>query len=168
MCVCVSVYVCICMYIYIYIYIYVYVYVGGVSVCVRVCVRVLAVYNRAQAQRISNREFKLWTFLQGTESRVATFLAETSVMSHQSLNRQAKTKRESPTAVEFESRTPKSDHGSCENVYSAQPLCWSGCESTPPPLTRAQYGKMESKYPEGGHSQSVLRPHGVFNVPLYI
>ena len=29
------------------------------------------------AQIISNREFKLWTFLQGTESRVATFLAET-------------------------------------------------------------------------------------------
>ena len=39
-----------------------------------VCVCVLAVYNKAQAQRISNREFKLWTFLQGTESRVATFL----------------------------------------------------------------------------------------------
>ena len=33
--------------------------------------------------RISNREFKLWTFLRGTESRVATFLAETCVMSHQ-------------------------------------------------------------------------------------
>ena len=48
------------------------------SVCV------LAVYNKAQAQIISNREFKLWTFLQGTESRVATFLAETCVMSHQS------------------------------------------------------------------------------------
>ena len=41
-----------------------------------VCVCVLAVYNKAQAQRISNREFKLWMFLQGTESRVATFLAE--------------------------------------------------------------------------------------------
>ena len=77
---------------------------------------VLAVYNKAQAQRISNREFKLWTFLQGTESRVATFLAETCVMSHQSLSRQAKTKSESPTAVEFGSRTPKSDHGSSENV----------------------------------------------------
>ena len=49
-------------------------------VCVFVCVCVLAVYNKAQAQRISNREFKLWTFLQGTESRVATFLAETCVM----------------------------------------------------------------------------------------
>ena len=47
-------------------------------VCVYVCV--LAVYNKAQAQRISKREFKLWTFLQGTESRVATFLAETCVM----------------------------------------------------------------------------------------
>ena len=57
-------------------------------VCARVCVcmcvrlRVLAVYNKAQAHIISNREFKLWTFLQGTESRLATFLAETSVMSH--------------------------------------------------------------------------------------
>ena len=52
--------------------------------CVRapVCACVLAVYNKAQ--RISNREFKLWTFLQGTESRVASFLAETRVMSHQS------------------------------------------------------------------------------------
>ena len=54
--------------------------------------------SKAQAQRISNREFKLWTFLQGTESRVVTFLAETS------------------TAVEFGSRTPKSDHGNSENV----------------------------------------------------
>ena len=69
-----------------------------VSVCVCVCVRVrvcvcvLAVYNKAQAQRISNREFKLWTFLQGIEYRVATFLTETRVMSHQSLSRQAKTK----------------------------------------------------------------------------
>ena len=45
---------------------------------------ILAVYNKAQAQRISNREFKLGTFLQGTESRVATFLAETCVMSQQS------------------------------------------------------------------------------------
>ena len=30
---------------------------------------VLAVYNKAQPQRISNCEFKLWMFLQGTESR---------------------------------------------------------------------------------------------------
>ena len=89
-----------------------------VCVCVCVClfVCILAVYNKAQAQRISNRKFKLWTFLQGTESRVATFLAETCVMSHQSLSCQAKSKCESPTAVEFESRTPKSDHGSSENV----------------------------------------------------
>ena len=36
---------------------------------------------------------------------------------------------------------------------------------TPPPLTGGQYGKMEPKYPEGGHYQSVLRPQGVFNVP---
>jgi len=27
-----------------------------------------------------------------------------------------------------------------------------------PPLTGEQYGKMEPKYPEGGHCQSVLRP----------
>ena len=56
----------------------------NVCVCVSVyecvCVCVLAVYNKAQAQRISIREFKLWTFLQGIESRVATFLAETCVM----------------------------------------------------------------------------------------
>ena len=62
---------------------------------------VLAVYNKAQAQRISNREFKLCTFLEGTEFRVATFLAETCVMSNQSLSRQTKSKYESPTAVEF-------------------------------------------------------------------
>ena len=64
----------------------------------------LAVYNKAQAQRISNFEFKLWTFL-----------AETCVM-FLSLSRQAKSKCESPTAVGFGSRTPKSDHGSSENV----------------------------------------------------
>ena len=38
---------------------------------------VLAMYNKIQAERISNREFKLWTILQGTEPRVATFHAET-------------------------------------------------------------------------------------------
>ena len=47
---------------------------------------------------------------------MATYHAEKCVMSHQSLSRQAKTKSESPTAVEFGSRSPKSDHGSCENV----------------------------------------------------
>ena len=31
-------------------------------------------------------------------------------------------------------------------------------ESPPPPLTGEQYGKVEPKYPEGGHCQSVLRP----------
>jgi len=81
------------------------------SVCARVrtCLFecVLAAYNKAQAQRILNREFKLWTFLQGTESRVATFLAETCVMSHQFLSRQAKSKYESPTAMEFGCKTPK-------------------------------------------------------------
>ena len=34
--------------------------------CASVCVCVLAVYNKAHVQRISNREFQLWTFLQGT------------------------------------------------------------------------------------------------------
>jgi len=37
----------------------------------------------------------------------------------------------------------------------------------PPPLTGEQYGKMELKYPEGGHCQSVLRPQVFFNIPLY-
>jgi len=77
---------------------------------VRVCV--LALYNKAQAHRISNREFKLWTIIQGTESRVATFHAEKCVMSHQSLSRQA-TKSESPTAVVFGSKTSKSDQCVC-------------------------------------------------------
>jgi len=39
-------------------------------------------------------------------------------------------------------------------------------KSPPPPLTGEQYGKMELKYPEGGHCQSVLHPQGIFNVPL--
>ena len=76
----------------------------------------LAVYNKAQAQLISKRELKHWTFLQGTESRVATFLAERCVISHQSLSRQAIVKCESPTAVEFGCNTLKSDHDSSENV----------------------------------------------------
>ena len=38
-----------------------------------VCV-CLTVYNKAQAQIISNCEFKLWKFLQGTEYRVATLI----------------------------------------------------------------------------------------------
>ena len=33
-------------------------------------------------------------------------------------------------------------------------------KSPPSPLTWEQYGKMEPKYPEGGHCQSVLRPQG--------
>jgi len=40
-------------------------------------------------------------------------------------------------------------------------------KTPPPPLTGEQYGKVEPKYPKGGHYQSVLRPHGFFNVPLY-
>jgi len=52
------------------------------KVCLCVYVS-FAVCYKAQAQRNSNREFKLWTILQGTESWVATFHAETCVMSHQ-------------------------------------------------------------------------------------
>ena len=79
----------------------------GVCAFVRscVCVCVLDVYDKVQAQIISNCEFKLWTFLQETESREATFLAETYVMSHQSLSPQTKTKSEWTTAVEFGGRT---------------------------------------------------------------
>ena len=40
-------------------------------------------------------------------------------------------------------------------------------EHSTTPLTGEQYGKMELKYPEGVHSQSVLCPQGVFNVPLH-
>jgi len=57
-----------------------------VVACVHECI--LAVYNKAEAQRLSNREFKLWTIIQVTESREA----ETSVMSHQSLRLQSNTK----------------------------------------------------------------------------
>ena len=41
-------------------------------------------------------------------------------------------------------------------------------KSPPPPRTGKQYGKMEPKYPEGGHCQSVLRPHWVFKRPPFI
>ena len=42
-------------------------------------------------------------------------------------------------------------------AYSAQPLCWSGWENASPTTHRGavQYGKMDPKYPEGGHCQSV-------------
>ena len=46
-------------------------------------------------------------------------------------------------------------------AYSAQPLCFEWLRP-PPPLTGEQYGKMEPKYPEGGHCQSVLRSQGFF------
>ena len=51
---------------------------------------------------------------------------------------------------------------------SAQPL-YGGVtgKPLPPPLTGEQYGKVEPKYPEGGHCQSVLRPQRVFKVSLY-
>ena len=35
----------------------------------------------------------------------------------------------------------------------------------PPTLAGKQYGKMEPKYSEGGHCQSVLRPQRIFNAP---
>ena len=53
-------------------------------------------------------------------------------------------------------------------TYSAQPLCWNGWETSSPPLTGEQYGKMEPKYPEDGHCQSVLHLQGFFNVPFII
>jgi len=43
---------------------------------------------------------------------------------------------------------------------------WSW-ETLPPPHKGEQYINIEPKYPEGGYSQSVLRPHVVFNVPIY-
>ena len=40
-------------------------------------------------------------------------------------------------------------------------------EKPPSPLlTGEQYGKVEPKYPEGGHYQSVLHPQWVFNIPI--
>ena len=51
-CVCMCMYVCmyVCMRMYVCMYVWMY-------VCVCVCVCVLAVYNKAQAQRISNKHF---------------------------------------------------------------------------------------------------------------
>jgi len=46
-----------------------------------VCVCVLAVWNKAQAQRITKRELQVRIILQKTKSRVATFHAETCVLS---------------------------------------------------------------------------------------
>ena len=55
----------------------------------------------------------------------------------------------------------------CRLFGTASMLEWLR-KRLPPPLTgRAVWIKVESKYPEGGHCQSVLRPQGVFNVPLY-
>jgi len=39
-------------------------------------------------------------------------------------------------------------------------------KAPPPPLTGKQYGKMEPKYTEDAHCQSVLRPQEIFNFPL--
>jgi len=41
-------------------------------------------------------------------------------------------------------------------------------EFPPLPLTGEQYRKMEPKYLEGGHCQSVLRTQGVFNVTFIV
>ncbi|KAK2165816.1 hypothetical protein LSH36_45g11005 [Paralvinella palmiformis] len=49
-------------------------------------------------------------YVKGLNPEWRFYFAETCVMSHQSLSRQGKSKYESPTAVEFGSRTPKSDH----------------------------------------------------------
>ena len=38
----------------------------------------------------------------------------------------------------------------------------------PPPLTGEQYGKMEPKYPEGGHCQSVYVLRGVKRPPSFL
>jgi len=58
----------------------------------------------------------------------------------------------------------------CFVVRGKSPGCRSMLEwlrNLLPPLTGKQYGKVELKYPEGGHCQSVSSPQGVFNVPLY-
>jgi len=47
-------------------------------------------------------------------------------------------------------------------TYSAKPICWSGWKNPPPPLTGERYRKMEPKYPESGHCQSILHPLGSF------
>ena len=61
----------------------------SLCMCVRVCARTsvcvcLTMYNKAHTQSISNCELNLWTFLQGIEPILATFHAETCIMSHQS------------------------------------------------------------------------------------
>jgi len=54
-------------------------------------------------------------------------------------------------------------------AYSAQPLCWSSWEThSPLTLTGEQYGKMEPKYSEGGHCQSVLHLQGCFLTSPFI
>jgi len=47
---------------------------------------------------------------------------------------------------------------------------WLSNRHPPPPLTETgeQYGKMDPKYPEGGHCQSVLHPQVIFNVPFIL
>jgi len=54
----------------------------------------------------------------------------------------------------------------CHLINTASMLVWLRLPP-PPPLTGEHYGKMELKYPEGGHCPSVLHPQGVFNFPHY-
>ena len=63
------------MIVYIYIYIYIYIYV---CVCLCVCLS-LWVMNKALAQIISKREFKLWTTHQRTVYKAVMFHADTYV-----------------------------------------------------------------------------------------
>ena len=53
----------------------------------------------------------------------------------------------------------------CRLISTASIFEWLRISS--PTTHRGAYGKMEPKYSEGGHCQSVLHPQGVFNVPLY-
>ena len=50
------------------------------------------------------------------------------------------------------------------------PFIISGCSIcitlTPSQITGEHYYKMEPKFPKGGHCQSIVRPQGVFNVPI--
>ena len=53
-------------------------------------------------------------------------------------------------------------------TYTARLYMLEWLRTSPPPLTGEQYGKIEPKYPEGGHCQSVLRPQGVLTSPLFL
>jgi len=55
----------------------------------------------------------------------------------------------------------------CRLISTASMLEWSR-NLLPHHPTGEQYGKMEPKYPEGGHCQSVLRHQGFFNVSFIL